>query len=79
MNDFNTKELLFLAYAKMHFGKYKGFFLSDIPEPYFVWFAQKGFPKSKLGQQMQAVYEIKINGLEHLLKNLRSRYPNPYR
>ena len=69
MNSVN--HLKKLANSKMPFGKYKGRYLIDIPEYYYVWFRQKGFPKGKLGLQMQEIYEIKINGLEDLLKNLR--------
>ena len=58
-----------LATTKMPFGKYKGIHLVDLPEPYLVWFSQKGFPEGKLGQMLQAVYEIKLNGLEYLFKN----------
>jgi len=57
-----------LATTKMPFGKYKGLRLVDLPEPYLVWFAQKGFPEGKLGEMLQAVYEIKLNGLEYLFK-----------
>ena len=57
-----------LANYKMPFGKYKNQRLLDIPEYYYTWFSQKGFPKGKLGQMMQEMHEIKINGLEFLLK-----------
>ncbi|APU69319.1 MAG: DUF3820 family protein [Bacteroidota bacterium] len=70
-------QLLELAYAKMPFGKYEGIFLSDIPEPYYVWFSQKGFPQGKLGNQMRQVHELKINSLEGLLRQIRLRYPAP--
>lgn len=60
-----------LANTKMPFGKYKGTYLIDIPESYYVWFRQKGFPKGKLGLQMQEIYEIKVNGLDLLIKNLK--------
>ncbi len=73
----NTEELLKLAYAKMYFGKYKDWYLSDVPEPYFVWFNKKGFPAGKTGEQMRAVFELKINGLEYLLKEIRQKYPEP--
>ncbi len=63
--------LIQLANTKMPFGKYKGTYLIDIPEYYIVWYHQKGFPKGKLGLQMQTVYELKLNGLEHILRNLR--------
>ena len=58
-----------LATTTMPFGKYKGSRLVDLPEPYLVWFSQKGFPEGKLGEMLQAVYEIKLNGLEYLFKN----------
>ena len=58
-----------LASTKMPFGKYKGIPLVDLPEPYLVWFSQKGYPEGKLGRMLQAVYEIKLNGLEYLFKN----------
>ena len=60
-----------LARMRMPFGKYKGRLLIDLPEPYVVWFSQKGFPAGKLGDMLQTVYEIKVNGLEYLFKPLR--------
>lgn len=59
---------------KMPFGKYKDYVLCDLPESYLVWFHQKGFPQGKLGALLAAVYEIKLNGLEGLLKPIR-KYP----
>ena len=63
--------LLELAKVRMPFGKYTGTRLVDLPEPYVVWFSQNGFPKGKLGEMLQIVYEIKVNGLEYLFKPLR--------
>lgn len=54
----------------MPFGKYAGRKLIELPEPYLVWFHQKGFPKGKLGEQLALLYEIKLNGLEGMLKPL---------
>lgn len=67
--------LLQLAHAKMPFGKYAGRYLVDIPEPYYTWFNQQGFPNGKLGKQLQAMHEIKINGLEPLIRDIQKRYP----
>lgn len=67
----NKEILLKIAHAKMPFGKYKGRYLSDLPEPYLVWFSQKGFPEGKLGEMLAVVYEMKVNGLEYLLKKIR--------
>lgn len=61
-----------LARTRMPFGKYKGRLLIDLPEPYLVWFNQKGFPPGQLGQMLATVYEIKLNGLEELMKPLRN-------
>jgi hypothetical protein len=67
----DTDELLALSSMRMPFGKYQGRLLIDLPEPYVVWFAQNGFPEGKLGRMLQAVYEIKVNGLEYLFTTLR--------
>jgi hypothetical protein len=64
----DKKAFIALATTKMPFGKYKGTPLVDLPEPYIVWFSQKGFPEGKLGEMLQTVYEIKLNGLEYLFK-----------
>ncbi|MAZ72912.1 MAG: hypothetical protein CMC70_07170 [Flavobacteriaceae bacterium] len=64
----NPNHLKELANYKMPFGKYKNQRLLNLPEAYFVWFQQKGFPQGKLGRMMQEMFEIKVNGLEGLLK-----------
>ncbi len=73
----NYNALIELAYAKMYFGKYKDYYLSEIPEYYLIWYKQKGFPKGKSGDQMQQVYELKLNGMEHILRTIRKKYPRP--
>ncbi|CAM1372949.1 conserved hypothetical protein [Tenacibaculum litopenaei] len=59
------------AKMKMPFGKYKGYYLVDIPEYYLVWYKNQGFPKGKLGTMMALVYEMQLNGLEDILRKLR--------
>ncbi|MBT4869922.1 MAG: DUF3820 family protein [Polaribacter sp.] len=66
--------LIDLAKMKMPFGKYKGRFLIDLPEHYIVWYKTKGFPNGKLGKQMALVYELQLNGLEEMIRELRKRY-----
>jgi uncharacterized protein len=56
---------------RMPFGKFKGRFLTDLPEAYLIWFARKGFPPGKLGEFMMSALEIKTNGLEPLLAPFR--------
>jgi uncharacterized protein (DUF3820 family) len=60
-----------LANTKMPYGKHKGSYLIDLPEYYIVWYHNKGFPKGKFGNQLRLVYEIKLNGLEYLVKKLK--------
>lgn len=71
--------LIKLAHAKMPFGKYEGRYLIDLPEYYLVWYKNKGFPNGLLGQQMQQVYELQLNGLEELARNIRRQYPDSRR
>lgn len=71
------KILIKLAHTKMPFGKYEGRYLIDLPEYYVVWYHQKGFPKGELGQQLQLVYELKLNGLEHLVRTIKEKFPKP--
>ena len=59
---------------KMPFGKYKGTFLIDLPENYVVWYHNKGFPKGKLGNQLQLVYELQLNGLEDIIKKIQKDF-----
>ena len=69
---FEAEDLLEVATMEMPFGKYRGRALIDLPEAYLLWFQEKGFPQGRLGMLMTLCLEIKINGLEHLIKPLRS-------
>jgi hypothetical protein len=60
-----------LVTEKMPFGKYKGTFICNLPEFYLVWYHRNGFPKGNLGMLLNTMYEIKLNGLEYLLKPLK--------
>jgi Uncharacterized protein conserved in bacteria len=73
--SFSPEKLVKLAHMRMPFGKYKDQYLSELPEPYFVWFKQQGFPKNELGRMLEEVLEIKVNGLEYLLRKIRKEYP----
>jgi uncharacterized protein (DUF3820 family) len=54
----------------MPFGKHAGQPLLCLPEPYLVWLHGKGFPEGKLGRQLALIYEVKLNGLEGMLRPL---------
>jgi uncharacterized protein len=66
--------LIQLTTMKMPFGKYKDTIICNLPVSYLEWFQRKGFPKGKLGMLLQTMYEIKLNGLEDLLKPLKNKY-----
>lgn len=71
MQDTSQHEQLVKAINQvMPYGKYAGRKLLQLPEPYLVWMHGKGFPEGKLGQQLALMYEVKLNGLEKMLKPL---------
>ena len=68
----DKKFMMNLVTTRMPYGKYKGFLICDLPEPYLSWYYNnKGFPPGKIGALLSTMYEIKLNGLEYLLKPLR--------
>lgn len=69
--NFEQNALVKLATTAMPFGKHRGTLLIDLPEPYVVWFQEKGFPEGDLGQLLGLLYEIKLNGLESLVQPLK--------
>ena len=71
----NPQMLVELVSVRMPFGKYKDSILCDLPEPYLVWFHRKGFPPGEIGMLLSTLYEIKLNGLEYLLKPIRKNQP----
>jgi uncharacterized protein (DUF3820 family) len=73
----DQQQLIKLAHTKMPFGKYKDWHLIDLPEYYVVWYKNNGFQKGELGNQLQLVYELKLNGLEELIRNIKKQYPKP--
>lgn len=67
-----------LAQMKMPFGRYQGWYVTDLPVHYLEWFAREGFPDGKLGEYLSTMYEVKINGLEEVLKPLIRERKNGY-
>ena len=62
-----------LVSMQMPFGKYKGRTFCNLPVSYLEWFSQKGFPAGRHGILLQTLYEIKLNGLDHLLDRLKKQ------
>ncbi len=74
MDGLKPEILQEIVTQRMPFGKYQGQLLCDLPISYLEWFMRKdGFPKGKLGDQLATVYEIKINGLEDIIYQLKFR------
>ena len=73
MEKNSQQELLIkLANTRMPYGKYKGKYLVDLPEHYIVWYRNKGFPAGKFGEMLHLIYEIQLNGLEDMVRKLRT-------
>jgi uncharacterized protein (DUF3820 family) len=68
--SFKPETLFKLKESKMPYGKYAGRRLIDLPEHYVIWTIENARPKGELGELFEELYEIKLNGLESLIKNL---------
>ncbi len=68
--NLNPEALVELANTTMPFGRYSGRRLIDLPEPYLIWFANKGFPKNRLGELLEFALLIRSEGLENLVRPL---------
>ncbi|OPC06882.1 hypothetical protein BAS09_17730 [Elizabethkingia ursingii] len=67
----NPEILKDIVTQKMPFGKYKDKIIADLPVSYLEWFQREGMPPGKLGMMLSTVYEIKLNGLEYLLTEIK--------
>lgn len=60
-----------LVRMQMPYGRYQGYVLARLPEPYLAWMEQNNaYPKGRMGMLLKTLYEIKLNGLEYLLKEI---------
>lgn len=73
---FDHNQLIEMAWYKMPFGAHKGKLLSELPESYYIWFKRQGFPTGKLGNYMQSIYDMKVNGIEGILREIRKNTVN---
>ncbi len=72
--------------AHMPFGKYgpdeyppRGVPIIDLPPEYLAWFAERGFPKGRLGELLATVFEIKQSGADRIFQPLRTRNGGRFR
>jgi uncharacterized protein (DUF3820 family) len=70
VNAPEQNELIKLTSMTMPYGKYRGVKLIDLPEPYIVWYYGQGLPQGELGKLLGLLYEIKLNGLEDLVRKI---------
>jgi uncharacterized protein (DUF3820 family) len=63
-----------LVQAKMPFGQYSGWFITDLPVHYLEWFKRQGFPEGQMGQYLSTMYEIKTNGIEEVLGPIKKQF-----
>jgi uncharacterized protein (DUF3820 family) len=73
MQSPNPAILLELINTAIPFGKYKGTPYYRLPVSYLEWFNRSGFPAGRTGMLLSTLYEIKLNGLEFLLEEIRKR------
>jgi uncharacterized protein (DUF3820 family) len=75
-----AEELAEIERTHMPFGKFgpkdfppKGVPIFDLSAEYLGWFAQKGWPRGRLGELMKIVYQMKIDGAECAFDEMRRR------
>lgn len=68
-----AEDIQAIVAQRMPFGKYQGRWLIDLPIAYLQWFERKGFPQGKLGEQLQLLYQLKMDGNGDVLRQLHNR------
>ena len=63
-----------MVQSRMPFGKYEGWYITDLPVHYLEWFSREGFPKGDLGQYLSTMYEVKTNGIESVLDPIKKEF-----
>ena len=60
-----------LANQKIFFGKHKGSYLLDLPEPYLLWLRKQDLNSESLRMLVLEICSLKENGLEGLVRKFR--------
>lgn len=64
--------LVEIVTTRMPFGRFQGVLICDLPEAFLIWFKNKGWPKGRLGVLLENTLEIKSNGANLILQNLKN-------
>ena len=81
LQDAMRADLEAIGKTRMPFGKFgpthfppEGLPIHDLPAEYLAWFANKaGWPKGRLGQLLQMVYQMKVDGSDAVFDPFRRR------
>lgn len=57
----------------------RGVPIMDLPPEYLAWFKERGFPKGRLGELMETVFEVKQCGADGVFAPLRQARGGRYR
>lgn len=75
-----AEDLASIERMHMPFGKFgpqhfppRGVPIYDLPAEYLAWFAQKGFPKGRLGELLKIVHQMKVDGSDFAFDPMRKR------
>jgi uncharacterized protein (DUF3820 family) len=69
-----TRQLLSeMVSTKMPYGQYESTVLCNLPISYLSGFNSIGYPNGKLGILLQALYDIKQEGSEHILEPYKAK------
>lgn len=71
---YDSSFLIKMVQAKMPFGKYEGYYVTELPVYYLEWFNREGFPSGQLGQYLSTMFEIKTNGLDEILAPIKTEF-----
>ena len=73
-------DLTEIIQTRMPFGKYgpahfppRGVPLYDLPIEYLLWFSRRGFPKSRIGELLRIVHQLKTDGCDEVFDEIRRR------
>jgi hypothetical protein len=80
LRDWLAADLAEIGRTFMPFGKFgpdhfppRGVPLYDLPVEYLQWFAQRGFPKGRLGELLRMIHQLKVDGCDEVFDAFRKR------